>query len=421
MPKITKRLVDAAEPRDNPYTIYDGQVPGFGIRVQPGGTKTYVVLYRFAHHRRCVSLGHHGVTTPEQARTSAINILARVRNGEDPAASRQSDGHVTTVADLAKRFDEEHIAVHLKPASARSYRDSLRRHVLPAIGKFRAADVARADVAKLHHDLRQFRYQANQSLAVMSKMFNLAEVWGVRPTHSNPCWGIKKYPEEKRKRYLSGNELARLGETLRECQESRESQSTVNLIRLLLLTGLPAQRNPDAQMGARGPREQRASSARFQDRRKDGLYWRGSPGMPRRDQADRRQSLGYHGSVILVSPGQPRQALAAHPGAGRSRRRTHSRSAPHLRVHGGLDRRRPTDNRQAAGPHSGTDHGSLCPSVQRARQTSSREYFIQYRGGVEPERLLTPACGTHKRARSPMWGENATQPQDMPVWGSLGL
>ena len=71
----------------------------------------------------------------------------------------------------------------------------------------------------------------------MSKMFNLAEVWGVRPTHSNPCWGIKKYPEEKRKRYLNGNELARLGETLCECEESRESQSTVNLIRLLLLTG----------------------------------------------------------------------------------------------------------------------------------------------------------------------------------------
>ena len=237
MPKITKRLVDAAEHRDKPYTIYDGQVPGFGIRVQPGGTKTYVVLYRFAHHRRCVSLGHHGVTTPEQARTSAINILARVRNGEDPAAGRQSGGHVTTVADLAKRFDEEHIAVHLKPASARSYRDSLRRHVLPAIGKFRAADVARADVAKLHHDLRHSRYQANRSLALMSKMFNLAEMWGLRPDGSNPCRHVKKYPEEKRKRYLSGNELARLGETLRECEESRESQSTVNLIRLLLLTG----------------------------------------------------------------------------------------------------------------------------------------------------------------------------------------
>ena len=238
IPKTTKRLVDAAEPRDKPYTIYDGQVPGFGIRVQPGGTKTYVVLYRFAHHRRCVSLGHHGIVTPEQARTSAINILARVRNGEDPAASRQSGGHVTTVSDLAKRFDEEHIAVRLKPASARSYRDNLRRHVLPTIGNLRAADVARADVAKLHHDLRHSRYQANRSLALMSKMFNLAELWGLRPDGSNPCRHVKKFKEEKRERYLSVDELGRLGEVLRECeQEGIESASVINLVRLLMFTG----------------------------------------------------------------------------------------------------------------------------------------------------------------------------------------
>ena len=237
MPKITKRLVDAAEPRDKPYTIYDGQVPGFGIRVQPGGTKTYVVLYRFAHHRRCVSLGRHGVITPEQARAQAKRILARVSDGEDPAASRQGGSHVTTLADLAKRFDEEHIAVRLKPASALSYRDNLRRHVLPTIGNLRATDVARADVAKLHHDLRHSRYQANRSLALMSKMFNLAEVWGLRPDGSNPCRHVKKYKEKKRERYLSADELARLGEALRECEEGGESQSTVNLIRLLLLTG----------------------------------------------------------------------------------------------------------------------------------------------------------------------------------------
>ena len=237
MPKINKRIVKAAKARNTAYDINDSELRGFGIRILPSGAHSYFVRYRRGRQRRRISLGSHGALTPEQARDRAIQLLARAGAGEDPAASRQSGGHVTTVADLAKRFDEEHIAVRLKPASARSYRDNLRRHVLPAICKLRAADVTRADVAKLHHDLRHSRYQANRSLALMSKMFNLAEVWGVRPTHSNPCWGIKKYPEEKRKRYLSGNELARLGETLRECQESRESQSTVNLIRLLLLTG----------------------------------------------------------------------------------------------------------------------------------------------------------------------------------------
>ena len=237
-PKITKRLVDAAEPRDKPYTIYDGQVPGFGIRVQPGGTKTYVVLYRFAHHRRCVSLGHHGIVMPEQARTQATKILVRVKDGEDPAASRQSGGHVTTVADLAKRFDEEHIAVRLKPRTAKEYRRNLQLFIVPALGRLKVAEMTRADVARLHHEFRDTPYQSNRNLEIVSKMFNLAEMWGLRSDGSNPCRHVKKYKEEKRERYLSTDELARLGEVLRKCErEGSEDQSVINLIRLLMLTG----------------------------------------------------------------------------------------------------------------------------------------------------------------------------------------
>ena len=237
MPKINKRIVEAAKARNTAYDINDSELRGFGIRILPSGAHSYFVRYRRGGQRRRISLGSHGTLIPEQARARAIQLLARVGAGEDPAASRQSGGHIITVADLAKRFDEEHITVRLKPKSAEGYRSNLRLFIVPALGRFKAADVARADVAKLHHDLRHSRYQANRSLALLSKMFNLAEMWGLRPDGSNPCRHVKKYPEEKRKRYLNGNELARLGETLCECEKSRESQSTVNLIRLLLLTG----------------------------------------------------------------------------------------------------------------------------------------------------------------------------------------
>ncbi len=238
MPKITKHLVEAAEIRDKHYTITDSQIPGFGIRIMRGGTRTYVVMYRAGGRRRRMVLGHHGVTTPEQARTSAINILARVRNGEDPAASRQNGGHIITVADLAERFDEEHIAVRLKPKSADNYRLHLRVHILPALGHFKVAEVKRSDVANLHHKLRRTSHTANRCLAVLSKMFNLAELWDLRPDASNPCRHVKKYPEGKRERYLSADELTRLGEVLRQCeQEGIESASMINLIRLLVLTG----------------------------------------------------------------------------------------------------------------------------------------------------------------------------------------
>ena len=61
---------------------------------------------------------------------------------------------------------------------------------------------------------------------------------GLRLDGSNPCRHVNKYKEEKRERYLSTDEIARLGEVLRQCeQEGIESASTINLIRLLMLTG----------------------------------------------------------------------------------------------------------------------------------------------------------------------------------------
>ena len=238
MPRITKRLVEAAEIRAKHYTITDDQVPGFGIRVMRGGTKTYVMMYRTSRHRRRMVLGHHGIITPEQARKRAIKLLARVKDGEDPAIEKEIDRRSITVADLVERFETEHIAVRIKPRTAKEYRRNLKLFILPALGRFKVTEVTRADVARFHHEFRDTPYQSNRNLEIVSKMFNLAEMWGLRPDGSNPCRHVKKYKEEKRERYLSADELARLGEVLRQCeQEGIESASTINLIRLLMLTG----------------------------------------------------------------------------------------------------------------------------------------------------------------------------------------
>ena len=142
------------------------------------------------------------------------------------------------MAELAQRFDKEHIAARLKPGTAREYRRNLRRFILPAIGRLKVADVTKADIARLHHELRRIPYQANRNLEVVSKMFNLAELWGLRPDGSNPRRHIKKYPEEKRERYLSPAELAALGEALfRAEQEGVEDLYATAAIRLLIFTG----------------------------------------------------------------------------------------------------------------------------------------------------------------------------------------
>jgi hypothetical protein len=156
-----------------------------------------------------MSLGPSTVLTCEQARIRAIGIVAAARNGDDPAAERDSERKTITVKELAERFDKEHVSVRVKETTAKGYRRLIERTILPALGRHRVTEVTRADIAKLHHDLRHIPYEANRCLEVMSKMFGLAEMWGLRPDGSNPRKHIKKYAEEKRERFRGAGQLRR--------------------------------------------------------------------------------------------------------------------------------------------------------------------------------------------------------------------
>jgi integrase len=238
MAKLTKRVVDAAEIRAGEYFLWDEDLPGFGLRVLPSGRKRYIIQYRAGRRSRRISLGPSTVLTCEQARNRAITIIAATKNGDDPAARRDADRRAVTVKELAERFEKEHIDLRLKPSTAKGYKRMLKRFVIPTLGNHRVTEVTRADVAKLHHDLRHIAYDANRCLEMISKMFNLAEMWGLRPDGSNPRKHIKKYPEEKRERFLSPAELRRVGEVLREMEaEGVELLFAIAATRLLILTG----------------------------------------------------------------------------------------------------------------------------------------------------------------------------------------
>jgi integrase len=238
MSKLTKRTVEAAEIKESEYFLWDDELPGFGLRVLPSGRKGYVVQYRAGRRSRRMSLGPSTVLTCEQARNRAITIIAAARNGEDPASKRDADREAITVTELAERFDREHVALRVKESTAKGYRRMVERVIVPALGRHRVTEVTRADIAKLHHDLRHIPYDANRCLEIISKMFNLAEMWGLRPDGTNPRKHIKKYPEEKRERFLSAAELRRVGEVLREMEEEGiELLAGIAAVRLLILTG----------------------------------------------------------------------------------------------------------------------------------------------------------------------------------------
>jgi integrase len=139
---------------------------------------------------------------------------------------------------LGERFLKQHVAIHCKPSTQAEYKRSAELFINPKIGARKVTDIERRDVAELHQSLSHIPYQANRTLGVLSKMFNFAEVWGLRPDGSNPCRHVKKYIEHKRERFLDADEFAALGKVLREVeQDGSETPSAVNAIRLLMLTG----------------------------------------------------------------------------------------------------------------------------------------------------------------------------------------
>lgn len=223
MPKLTKRTVDAAEIRSSRYVLFDDEVKGFGLRVFPSGEKSWIVEYRPNGGGRGVSkrrftLGSAGTLTPDAARRAAKDALASVRFGSDPARAKEAARKSVTVADLAQRFLADHVDLKRKPGTAQQYRHLLEDFVVPALGSQKAEAVTRREMSKLHAGMQDKPYQANRMLAVMGAMYTFAGKRGMVPETCNPVRGIEKYREHRRERFLTPEELERIGAALREAE-----------------------------------------------------------------------------------------------------------------------------------------------------------------------------------------------------------
>ena len=249
MARITGKAVDALVAREREYVLWDRDCKGFGVRVHPSGRKVYIVKYR--HRGRVVkrTIGPHGAIPPAAARAHAAEIITAARTGRDlagrrledadPAArSRREGAAAPTVRELAERFLDEYVPVRCKPNTVHSYRGSIMQHVLPRLGGRPVTEVTRRDIAALHHEMHSIPYAANHTLGILSAMFTVAEVWGLRQEGSNPCRHVKRFPETKRERFLSDEEYRRLGAVLRQAEKTgSEAPAAVAAIRLLVLTG----------------------------------------------------------------------------------------------------------------------------------------------------------------------------------------
>jgi len=216
--RITKRAVDALQcqaGKDRGF-LWDDALAGFGVAAFPTGRKVYVAQYRQNGRSRRVTIGEHGRLTPDEARSQAKTILGAVETGADPIEERRAARAVRTFRELAGDFMRLHVATKRKTRTGQEYQRLLDLHVLPAVGGRRLLDIRRADVARLHGAMSATPRAANHALALVSAVWNWAARRDEVAAADNPAKGIERYPEQGRERFLTSDELARLGDALRD-------------------------------------------------------------------------------------------------------------------------------------------------------------------------------------------------------------
>lgn len=224
-------VADLPKPATGNKLFYDDEVKGFACRVTATGGRGFVLNFHIHGRERRYAIGLYPDWSVAAARGKAKELKRAVDEGRDPLANRQTLRDAPTFADLIDRFKQDYLPAK-RASTQRDYGNLLDRFARPALGAQKVAEIAHADIDKLHREVsKQAPYSANRLAAILSKCFTLAIRWQWRS--DNPVKGLERNHEDRRNRYLSGEELAHLATSLQEYKDQRSA----NAIRLLLLTG----------------------------------------------------------------------------------------------------------------------------------------------------------------------------------------
>ena len=219
----------------NAQCIYwDQQLPGFGVRVYPNGRRVFVCSYRVQGRKRLATLGRGDVLRLDLARKKAVSYLGQVAEGIDPQAPKD----VLKAAGTVKSLAEAYIGRHAKLKKNTWVEDEsyLARHLIPRFGTRLALAISTDDMAALHAEIgSKHPYAANRLLEIVRKMYNLGRKWGLVPADkANPASGVERFPETKRRRFVTPDELPRLSKAI----DQEADEYVRHAVWLLLLTGL---------------------------------------------------------------------------------------------------------------------------------------------------------------------------------------
>jgi integrase len=209
--RITKRVVDGLKAGLSEYTIWDGQLTGFGVRVRPSGAMSYVVGYRAGSGRatpkKRLTIGTVGKIAPEQARTLAQGILGAVAHGRDPMRERRKTE--AAPKNSLRSVVENYLAREgYKLRTADDQRATFERLVFPTLGARQIDEIRRSDINGLLDEIEDERgpRMASLTLAYLSRVMNW-HASRVDDFRSPIVRGMSRGVATKRDRVLTDDEL----------------------------------------------------------------------------------------------------------------------------------------------------------------------------------------------------------------------
>jgi integrase len=244
--KLTDKMVDTLPipPKGN-KRYPDSEVKGFNAQITAAGERGFVLRYRFHGTERLYTVGSRRDWTTVAARTQAKGLRRLIDQGIDPhdQDAQERDEAITVTEFWRRIYDPLHVATK-RTRWARDIRSMMKNDILPRLGGRAVKDIDHADVAALHRLItRRAPARANRARDAISHMMTFAErphildsgerIPALRPPHSNPCRNVARNAEERRERFLTPAEMARLAAIL----EQRQERVSVALVRFLLLTG----------------------------------------------------------------------------------------------------------------------------------------------------------------------------------------
>lgn len=265
--KLTKRTADAIKPESRPRYYFDAELPGFFLRVMPSGAKAWGAQYRAGFGRgstvRRVTIAAFGKLTPEEARAAARKLLASVAHGEDPAAQKIAKAKEMTVAELVDLYEREGCFVQrgvrqgepMKERTAAYTLARLRHHAVPLLGAKRVTEVGAGDIERFVRDVAAGKTAkdektgprtrvivrggdgaARKVVRDLSAVLSFAKRRGLVPSNPVDVAAVRK-TDGKRERYLTIEEMARLGAALDALTAEGMNPKALAIVRLLALTG----------------------------------------------------------------------------------------------------------------------------------------------------------------------------------------